>query len=158
MTDEMTTYQLEPIDAATATRLRAEGGVRYTADAMPGYPCRQCLQDAEIGESLILVAHDPFDEGADTAYRSSSPIFLHETSCEPPTDLSDLPKQLTVRQLSVRAFDQDAMMVDAAVIDGTSLDRTLQQFFSNGEVDQIHVHNASRGCWATTIRRDQVRL
>ena len=158
MTDEMTTYQLEPIDAATATQLRSAGGIRYTADATPGYPCRQCLQDAEMGESLILVAHDPFDDDTASAYRSSSPIFLHEASCEPPADLTDLPAQLTVRQLSVRAFDADAMMVDAAVIDGTSLDRTLQQFFSNDEVDQIHVHNASRGCWATTVRRDQVRL
>jgi len=153
----MTTYQLEPLDAAVADALRSQGGVRYTADAKPGYPCRRCLQDAEVGEELILVAHDPFDEGTDTAYRSSSPIFVHVNACEPPADLSVLPEQLTVRQLSVRAFDSGAMMVDAAVIDGSDLDGTLQQFFSSDEIDQIHVHNATRGCWATTIRRDQVR-
>lgn len=146
-------YHLDPVDTETATRLRADGGVRYTADSKPGYPCRQCLRDAEVGESLILVAHDPFDASAASAYRSTSPIFLHEEPCTPPSDLAVLPDQLTVRQLSVRAFDADAVMIDADVIAGADLDRTLTRFFSTDETDHVQVHNASRGCWATNVRR-----
>ncbi len=144
-------YRLVPIDPVVADELRARGGRRYVADAMPGYPCRQCLRDAEIGESLVLVAYDPFM--TDSPYRSSSPIFLHEQACPPYDDGATIPDQLTVRQLSVRAFDDEAMMIDAAVIDGTELDAVLRRFFDDDATTDVHVHNATRGCWATTVER-----
>lgn len=146
-----TDYRLAPIDTVAAAELRALGGQRYIADAKPGYPCRQCLRDAEIGEALILVSHDPFT--IDTPYRSRSPIFLHEQTCTPPSDLDGLPDQLTQRQLSVRAFDDNALMIDAAVIDGTALDDQLQRFFADDATNQVHIHNATRGCWATSVTR-----
>ncbi|WP_051062676.1 DUF1203 domain-containing protein [Ilumatobacter nonamiensis] len=146
-----TDYRLVPIVPDIAAELRSGGGERFIADAKPGYPCRQCLCDAEIGETLILVAHDPFS--IDSPYRSRSPIFLHEQPCSPPSDVRVLPDQLTGRQLSVRAFDRDAMMIDAAVIDGTDLDDQLRQFFDDEATAEIHVHNATRGCWATLVKR-----
>jgi hypothetical protein len=146
-----TDYRLTPIDPGTADELRSAGGVGFIADTKPGYPCRQCLSDAEIGEALVLVAHDPFT--VDSPYRSRSPIFLHEKSCAPPIDVADLPDQLTGRQLSVRAFGRDAMMIDAAVIDGTGLDDQLRRFFDDDATTEIHIHNATRGCWATSVAR-----
>lgn len=144
-------YRLQPIDAALADHLRAVGGIRYVADAKPGYPCRHCLHDAEIGDVVVLATYDPFD--IDSPYRSRSPIFVHEVPCPPPADLGVLPDQLTARQLSVRAFDGAAMMLDADVIAGTDLDDTLHRMFDNPGVDEIHIHNATRGCWATTATR-----
>lgn len=146
-----TDYRLAPIDPVAADELRAAGGQRFIADAKPGYPCRQCLRDAEMGEALVLGAHDPFT--VDSPYRSRSPIFLHEQSCTPPIDVADLPVQLTGHQLSVRAFDRDAMMVDAAVIDGVCLDDQLRRFFDDDATSEIHIHNATRGCWATSVTR-----
>lgn len=147
------TYRLQPIDPGEADRLRASSpdAPRYTADVHPGYPCRQCLRDAAVGEEVVLVSHDPFT--TDSPYRSASPIFLHRGGCEPPQDLTTLPAQLTGRQLSVRAFDTGAMMIDAAVIEGTSLAATLDRFFALAACDHVHVHNASRGCWATRVGR-----
>ncbi len=147
----MDTFRLVAIDANTADELRRAGGPTYVADEKPGYPCRQCLRDAEIGEELVLVSHDPFDQ--DSPYRSASPIFLHLHPCEPATPSAELPSQLTGRQLSVRAFDNDAMMIDAAIIDGTDLATNLDRLFSNEDTDRIHIHNASRGCWAVTAER-----
>lgn len=144
-------YVLEPIDATTAARLRGVGGERYVADSQPGYPCRVCLRDAEVGETLILVSHDPFE--TDSPYRSASPIFVHESECTAPDDLTELPDQLTVRQLSVRAFDRDALIIEAAVVDGVDLDETLRRFFDDLQTELVHVHNAGRGCWATTVQR-----
>lgn len=149
--DMDTDYRLKPIESDAADRRRALGGERYIADAKPGYPCRQCLSDAEVGEALILVAHDPF--ATESPYRSRSPIFLHEHACSPPTDLTALPAQLTGRQLSVRAFDRDEMMLDAEVIDGTDLDGTLRRFFGDLATAEVHIHNATRGCWATSVSR-----
>jgi Protein of unknown function (DUF1203) len=145
------TFRLIAIDPDTADKLRRRGGPTYVADENPGYPCRQCLRDAEVGEELVLVSHDPFDQGS--PYRSASPIFLHLHACEPAAPSAEVPSQLTGRQLSVRAFDHDAMMIDAAIIDGTDLAPNLDRLFGNENTDRIHIHNATRGCWAVTAER-----
>jgi hypothetical protein len=148
-------YLLTPIEPEHADRLRARWATSaaspYVADQHPGYPCRQCLLDAAVGEELILVSYDPFT--TDSPYRSASPIFLHREPCSPPSDRAVLPAQLTGRQLSVRSFDAAAMMIDATVVDGTDLDATLRRFFSEPAGDHVHVHNATRGCWAVRVDR-----
>jgi hypothetical protein len=147
------TFELRPIDPAEADRLRASWGHApvCVADERPGYPCRQCLEDAEIGEELLLVSYDPFM--IDSPYRSASPIFLHRDPCAPPTDRRTLPPQLTSRLLSVRSFDAKALMIDAAVVAGSDLADTLHRFLDNAECDHVQVHNASRGCWAVRVER-----
>lgn len=144
-------YQFVPISEADAEVLRRQGGPVYVADAKPSYPCRRCLQDAEIGEELILVSHDPF--AVNSPYRCASPIFLHRNDCSPPVSVDEVPEQLTCRQLSVRSFDQAGMMIDAAFIDGPDLDQTADRLFGDPASVQLHVHNVPRGCWATTLVR-----
>ncbi len=147
------TYELQPLDVTTSEALRAGGGISYIADSKPGYPCRQCLRDAEVGEELLLVSHDPFT--VDSPYRSASPVFIHRSPCAPDSSAT-LPEQLTCRQLSVRAFDANAMMTNASVIQGTELDATLQTMLSDTTVEVVHVHNAGRGCWAVNVARRSV--
>jgi hypothetical protein len=151
-----TFFRLRPIDPVVADELRdawADSCV-YVADEKPGFPCRQCLCDAEIGDELLLVSYDPFT--CDSPYRSASPIFLHRQPCSPPPDLHELPQQLTVRQLSVRAFDERALMIDAAIVQGDQLADMLNGMFDHEACDHVHVHNATRGCWAVRVDR-QVR-
>lgn len=143
------------LDPTEADRLRRVGGPSYIADSHPGYPCRQCLRDAQVGEELILVSHDPFD--TTSPYRSASPIFLHRQACTPDGDATILPTQLTSRLLSVRGFDDAAMMLDAAVIDGVELDATVQRMFGDDAIEVLHVHNAVRGCFAARIERGVTR-
>ena len=145
-----TTFVLTGIDPSHADDLRALGGVTYTADEYPGYPCRQCLRDAEVGDELLLVSYDPFT--ASSPYRCASPIFIHSQSCTP-HDTPGLPTQLTSRKLSVRAFDAKAMMLDAALIDGTDLSTTIDCLLANPSVEVVHLHNEPRGCWAARISR-----
>jgi hypothetical protein len=145
-----TTSALSGIDPATADLLRELGGITYVADEKPGYPCRQCLRDAEIGEEVILVSYDPFT--ASSPYRCASPIFIHSAACTP-YDLAELPEQLTRGNRSVRAFDQAAMMLDAALIEGEDLAATIDRLFDNPEVDHLHIHNEPRGCWAARVDR-----
>ena len=144
-------FQIVPISAEVAADFRGRGGAVYVADMRPGYPCRQCLRDAEVGEELILVSHDPFS--LDSPYRSASPIFLHRHDCGEPEAGPGLPEQLTRRRLSVRSFDVDEMMIDAAVIDGADLGSTIERFFAAEASTHLHVHNAERGCWATAVAR-----
>ncbi len=145
------TFVLHPLPPATAARLR-EGAVhRLVADTSPGYPCRQCLRDAEVGDELVLVSHDPFE--ADSPYRAASPIFLHATPCTPAVDDGVVPEQLAQRQLSVRGFDADAMLVDARLVDGAALAAALEEVFALPAVDVVHVHNAGAGCFAARATR-----
>jgi hypothetical protein len=144
-------YAVTGIDPSIADRLRAGDGIHYVADEQPGFPCRQCLRDAEIGEEMILVSHDPFTGWS--PYRSASPIFLHRWPCTSPPPASGLPEQLTRRRLSVRAFDVSEMMVDAALIDGTELGATIDRLLENSTVDHLHVHNEPRGCFAARVER-----
>jgi hypothetical protein len=147
---ETKTFVVAGIDPAEADRLRAAGGIGYVADSKPGYPCRQCLRDAEVGDEMLLVSYDPFT--ASSPYRCASPIFIHCTPCEP-NDQDVLPVQLTCRTLSVRGFDNAAMMLDAALVEGGDLGRTIETLFDNLAIDHLHVHNASRGCFAARIER-----
>ena len=107
-------------------------------------------RDAEIGDEVLLVSHDPFT--ATSPYRCASPIFIHTTSCTP-YDEADLPAQLTRGDRSVRAFDRSAMMLDAALIQGEDLSTTIERLLANPETDHLHIHNEPRGCWATRIDR-----
>ena len=111
-------------------------------------------RDAEPGEELVLVSHDPFD--VDSPYRSASPIFLHRHPCGEPMLDAGLPAQLTGRQLGVRAFDGRAMMTDAAIIVGTALDATVRRMLGDPDVDHLQVYNATRGCWAVRVERAPV--
>lgn len=148
------TFQLTPIDPAVADSLRAgqpDAPVVVADDHQPGYPCRQCLRDADPGDELVLVSYDPFT--AASPYRAASPIFLHHQACPPPADTSEIPRQLAVRQLSVRAFDAAAMMTDARIVAGTDLAATLGEFLAVAATDHVHVYNATRGCWAVRVDR-----
>ena len=153
MTTATTTvrFSVSGIDPTEADRLRAAGGITYVADDKPGFPCRQCLRDAEIGEETILVSYDPFEQSS--PYRSASPIFLHASSCAAFDDADELPEQLTCRNLSVRGFDRAAMMQEGVVIDGRDLEATINDLFANPAIEYLHVHNAGRGCWAAKVRR-----
>jgi hypothetical protein len=146
-----TSYVVAAIDHSAADELRAHGGINYVVDEQPGFPCRQCLRDAEIGDEMILVSHDPFR--GRSPYRSASPIFLHRWPCAPPADDTELPLQLTRRRLSVRAFDASEMMLDAALIEGAELGATIERLLENGAVDHLHLHNEPRGCFAARIER-----
>ena len=150
MTTTQLRYTFRPISPEQADELRTDTAMMYVADESPGYPCRQCLRDAAIGDELLLVSFDPFHR--DSPYRSASPIFIHRHACGP-CDEPGVPEQLTRRQLSVRAFDADALMIDAAIIAGTDLDATVQRFFAESAAEFIHVHNATRGCWAVAVVR-----
>jgi hypothetical protein len=142
-------FTISPIDARTADRLRATSSVVRIADESRGYPCRQCLRDADVGEELVLVSYDPFEGfGEHSPYRSASPVFLHRRDCSARLDIARLPDQLTRRRLSLRAFDTDAMMLDGRVVEGADLAAALDDLLSVDGVDRVHVHNAGPGCFA----------
>lgn len=124
--------------------------VRRTADSKPGWPCRRCLRDAEVGEVLLLVSYDPWT--TDSPYRQPGPVLVHERDCEPWTG-DELPRQLTSRLLSVRVVDHQGMQVAGKVVPGDELAVELERRLADPGTAFVHLHNAGPGCFAARVDR-----
>ena len=125
--------------------------IRTVATEKPGFPCRVTLEDAEPGESVLLLNYE--HQPAATPYRSSHAIYVRENARSRFDEVGVIPEALRTRTLSVRAFDADGMMMDADIVDGNRLGPLIEQFFQNQSIAYLHVHNAKRGCFAARVER-----
>lgn len=153
------TYRIRGIDpspfshliGASDAVLADHGAIRMTADKRPSFPCRVTLDDAEIGETLLLVNH--CSHGGDNPYRATHAIFVSEGATEAAQFDDEIPPALDRRILSLRAFDASGMMVDAALAQPGEADTTIRRLLDDPQVDHIDAHNAIRGCFAAKIER-----
>jgi hypothetical protein len=141
----------EPLFGLDDDALTARGAVRVTADSKPGFPCRVTLEDAEPGETLILMNYE--HQAAATPYRSSHAIFVREAARAEAVLDNEVPPLLSGRLLSVRAFDADGMMTDADCVDGRELEPLIERLLGDPQTAYLHVHNAKRGCFAARVDR-----
>ncbi len=131
--------------------LRAHHAKWVEVDAEPGYPCRVSLEDAKIGERVLLVTYTHHD--VDSPYRASGPIFVRELCRTRMPDIDEIPQMLHHRLLSLRAYDSRAMLAAAEVIEGNDLRNAIHDMFETVTVEYIHIHNARPGCFNCTVRR-----
>lgn len=124
---------------------------RMQVDTKPGYPCRVTLEDAEIGESVLLLNYEHL--AVDTPYRSTHAIFVREgaSTCSPIANR--IPEQLRIRLLSIRAFSAGGMMVNADVVHGAESGPVIRRLLDDQRVDYLHIHNAKPGCYAARVDR-----
>lgn len=141
----------EPLFALTNAELEARGALRVVADACPGYPCRVSLEDAAVGEELILTPFTHHDVAS--PYRAAGPIYVRRQAAQANLGVNKAPESIRRRLLSFRAYDADGMMVDAEVEQGAELESVLGRFFANEQVAYIHLHNARPGCFACRVDR-----
>ena len=140
------------LDAAT---LQRKGIVRVVADEPQAFPCRITLEDAEPGESLLLLTY--VHQAARTPYAASGPIFVRCAAGATRVSINEVPAQQRRRLLSVRAYEATHAIVDAEVAPGTELEALIDRFLGDRNVSYLHVHNARRGCYACRIDRLQER-
>jgi len=127
------------------------GVLRYLVDAKPGFPDRIAMNDAEPGQTVLLLNHVCQD--ADTPYRAAHAIFIREGATQTYDAVDQVPESLRIRLLSLRAYDANGMMLDADVAEGTAIETVIARLFEDATVSYIHVHNARRGCYAARIDR-----
>ena len=133
-------------DGELATR----GIVRMTVTD-PTFPCRVSLTDREIGESVLLLNHVSHDVA--NPYRAAHAIFVTEAEQEPAEYVDEVPPVFKPRMLSLRGFDKDGMMAEAILTQPGEADAGIRRLFDNPEIETIHAHNATRGCFAAKIER-----
>lgn len=132
--------------------LAARGVIRRTANAKPGFPCRITLEDAEPGETLLLLNYE--SHRAATPYRSAYAIFVRESATKAPTFIDELPPVMEKRPIALRIFDAQGMLIGADL--GRGGDETkakIEAIFADPNAAYIHAHNAMHGCFAAEIRR-----
>lgn len=143
--------QFSPLFSMSDAELARRGAIRVTADERPGFPCRVSLQDAEIGETLILLNYEHLPVA--TPYRSRHAIYVRESAIEAQLAVDEVPQQMRPRLLSLRAFDADGMMKAADIVPGTAIENLIEQMFTDRSIAFLHAHNAKRGCFAARIDR-----
>lgn len=124
---------------------------RVTADGFPGYPCRVSLQDAQPGETLMLVHY--VHQAADTPYAASHAIFVREGADRVRPEPGTVPDMLLRRPISLRAFDGDGMMIVADLAEGERVGPTIDRMLSDPQAAEVHLHNAKPGCFAARAVR-----
>lgn len=137
--------------AMTDEELSGLGARRMTVDEHPGFPCRVSLQDAAIGERVILLPYRHHD--VDSPYRALGPIFVREAAQTATPAINEVPVMFTHRKLSLRAYNRASMMIDSRVVDGNDLSSAITGMLANEKVDYLHLHNAGAGCYACRIDR-----
>jgi Protein of unknown function (DUF1203) len=131
--------------------LKKKGVIRMIVDVNPGFPCRISLQDATIGEEVLLL---PFQHHKTTsAYQSTGPIFIQKNAIEAILGLNEIPTMLLHRLLSLRCYNKEGIMINATVVEGEVLSETLQELFTNNEIAYVHIHNAKPGCFNCVAER-----
>jgi hypothetical protein len=135
------------------TELSAHGIDRHIADKALSFPCRISLEDAIIGEELLLLNFAHLETSS--AYQAKGPIFVRRHALVAPLFVDSLPPMLDQahRLFSVRAFDSADRMVNAEVANGSELQALLEDFLSKPEAHYLHVHFARRGCFAARVDR-----
>lgn len=141
----------EPLFDQPDSSLRAHGARRMVADECPGFPCRISLQDAKVGESVLLLNYE--HQSAESPYRSSHAVFVREHAVQAELRPNEVPEQLRIRLLSIRAFDAEGMMIDADVVEGKDLEKIVERMFANQSVGYLHVHHAKPGCYGARVDR-----
>ena len=131
--------------------LAKQGVRRMVADNSPGFPCRISLQDADVGENVLLMNYE--HQPAPTPFRSSHAIFVRELADQAKPDKNEVPKMFRHRLLSVRAFDATGMMIDADIIDGEHLESLIETMLANESAHCLHLHNAKLGCYVGQVKR-----
>ncbi len=131
--------------------LAARGMRRMRSDAPVGFPCRISLEDAPVGESVLLLPF-PHQDGR-SPYRASGPIFVRRGRNQAAHIVNELPSYLTLRPLSVRAYDAADEMVDADIVDGAAAAPLIERLLARADVSYLHLHFARRGCFACRVDR-----
>lgn len=121
------------------------------ADKKPGFPCRISLQDAEIGEEVILFHYK--HHVTDSPYRASGAVFIRRAAKTAVLQPNEVPEMLMFRLLSLRGYNSDGIMQKALVTAGEKLQVDLPALFENQLIAYIHIHNAKEGCFHCLVSR-----
>lgn len=132
--------------------LAAHNARRVTASSKPGYPCRVTLEDAEPGETLILLHHVSHDVA--TPFRSAYAIYVRERAAAATELVDALPPVFSGRALAFRAFDEKGDLRAARLAQPGEAEEAIHTLFEDPAIAYLDAHNAAPGCFAARVERN----
>lgn len=145
--------EFSPLFGLPDQHLATRGVLRHIAKSPFGFPCRVTLEDAPMGQTLLLLNYE--HQAADTPYRSRHAIYVSEAATQTRRAVDEIPGCLSARpHISLRAFDSAGMMTAAEIAPGAGLTPVIERMLADPQVSYIHAHNAGRGCFAARIDRN----
>ena len=144
--------EFSPLFAQSDKELLAQGIIRTKADTDPAYPCRVSLDFAQIGESVLLLNYE--HHKAKSPYNSRYAIFVRENVEQIKLSLNELPPVFKRESpIAVRAFEKNGMLKMAEIAMGPKVADLFEKFFAIDDVEYLHAHYATYGCFAAKIVR-----
>ena len=143
--------QFVPLFGRSDAQLADQGIVRVQADSAPGYPCRITLEDAEIGETLLLLNYQ--DHNVATPYRNAYAIYVREKAAGTAHLHDTLPGVFANRPIALRGFDAQGMLRGASLALKGDADARIRELFDRPDIAYLHAHNAAHGCFSARIDR-----
>jgi Protein of unknown function (DUF1203) len=140
-----------PAFSLTDAELQAQGIRRVIVDRENGYPCRISLEDAEVGEEVLLLPY--VHQATNSPYRASGPIYVRRKAEVRASVANRVPAMLARRLLSVRAYSHRDEIIDAQVCPGEAVEPLIERFLVDPQVAYLHVHFARYGCFACRVDR-----
>jgi hypothetical protein len=145
------TAEFANLQQASNDELVRRGVELRLVDEPHSAPCRISLQDAEVGEEVLLLTFR--HQAVASPYAASGPIFIRRAATRTFDAINVIPDQQRRRLLSVRAYDNRDYLVDAEVSAGTEVDALIARLFADPRVAYLHLHNARPGCYACRVDR-----
>lgn len=139
-----------PLFTLSDLELAARGVRRQIVDERPGSPCRVSLDDADIGDEVLLVTFRHHD--VNSPYRGEGPIFVRRNARRA-RFVDALPPMLASRMVALRAYDAAGMMVTADLVRGVEAHAPLDGQLRDARVAYVHLHLARAGCFLCRIDR-----
>jgi hypothetical protein len=154
------TYRIEGLAPAafdslfsmTESELAAQGAMRVTADSDFGFPCRVSLEDAAPGEELVLLNHVSHDVAG--PFRTAYAIYVRKDAKRAASHTDEVPAYLDRRTLSLRGFGADGLLKDARLVPPGEADAGIRGLFERSDIDTVHAHAATYGCFLARIERN----
>jgi hypothetical protein len=140
-----------PLFGLSDQALAERRAVRREVDAKPGFPCRVSLEDAEPGETVLLLNYE--HQPAATPFRASHAIYVREGRAQAAPAQDEVPALFRHRIMSLRAFSGAGMMLAAEVAPGAELEPAVERLLAKPDVAYLHAHYAGMGCYAARIDR-----
>jgi hypothetical protein len=144
--------QFAPLFERTDAELRSQGILRTRATTRPGYPCRISLEDAVVGDEVLLLPYA--HHRVDSPYKSLGPIYIRKGVTQAVLAPGEVPDYVASRLMSLRAYDDENMMVAAQVCPGAEVAAHISRLFDDPGVAYLHLHNAAQGCFSCLANRE----
>ncbi|MEH6442674.1 MAG: DUF1203 domain-containing protein [Oceanospirillaceae bacterium] len=114
-------------------------------------PCRISLEDADIGDKVLLVNYQHLPDSS--PFQASHAIYIRENAKQASPQKNKIPQMISKRIISLRAFDKQHMMINADLAQGTDIAATILDMLNDRATEYIHLHFAKQGCYAAKVNR-----